>query len=346
MWSWETYESVWWREIHGPAQLCRELLDGLRERGILFFHHSGPLPWGDALRDQVQEELRSYAGDLRILPPVDMGAAQRSEQWFVDTFAPEHARDFLSVTALPRFLDRSGALDGKVLWLYGLPEGEEGFWTERLAEFAALPAAQRCVIVLEVEGKRYRRKRVTDLSADDYIRPFDVTQLCTMAVSVGRESSREKEYLSSLCREGIGGDPEALPGLLRRREELLTRPVETLMDVLGLEEREAVRRVRRAQLRLLLPLLEDLRIALLEEHADDCRKLLPFQDEFGNEYQSEYEMELRHLVYYYKQGAIYLTGEEWERVRLPYEARNRLMHQMKALDAEMIRQVLELTQRL
>ena len=292
MWSWETYESVWWREIHGPAQLCRELLDGLRERGILFFHHSGPLPWGDALRDQVQEELRSYAGDLRILPPVDMGAAQRSEQWFVDTFAPEHARDFLSVTALPRFLDRSGALDGKVLWLYGLPEG------------------------------------------------------CTMAVSVGRESSREKEYLSSLCREGIGGDPEALPGLLRRREELLTRPVETLMDVLGLEEREAVRRVRRAQLRLLLPLLEDLRIALLEEHADDCRKLLPFQDEFGNEYQSEYEMELRHLVYYYKQGAIYLTGEEWERVRLPYEARNRLMHQMKALDAEMIRQVLELTQRL
>lgn len=344
MWSWETYETVWWSEIHGPSLLRQALVEEGRKGGILFFHHSRPLPWADALRMQVEEDLQSYAGELCLLPPADLSGAQRSEQWFVDTFAPEYARDFLSVTALPRFLDRSGALDGKVLWLYGLPEGEESFWTERLAEFAALPAAGRCVVVLEVEGKRYRRKRVADVSADDYIRPFDVTQLCTMAVSVGRESSREKEYLASLCQEGTARDVERLPELLRRREDLLCAPVDTVAQVLTLEYPEAVRRVRRAQLRLLLPLLEDLRLSLLEEHAADCQRLLPFRDEFGNEYHSEYEMELRHLVYYYKQGELRLSDEEWERVRIPYEARNRLMHQMKALDADMIRQVLELAE--
>ena len=344
MWTWETYEHIWWNEIYGPQKLCRDLVEAGRTGGCIFFHHSSPLPWAEALRDQVQREMQSYASDLRIVPPVDLGETGWTEQAVLEAVAPESAQEFLSAMTLSRFLDRSGALDGKLVWLYGLPEAAEPVWTERLAEFAALPGAGRCILLLEVSGKRYRRKKVRDLSADDYVRGFDVTQLCTMAVGVGRESSRHKEYLTYLCQEGAAGDPECLPALLGQRERLLEDPAAVMMEALGLGEQEAVRRVRRAQLKLLLPLLEDLRIALLEEHAADCRKLLPFRDEFGNEYHSEYEMELRHLVYYYNQGAIRLTREEWARVWTPYDARNRLMHHMKALDLSVIGPVLELAE--
>lgn len=334
------FDRLWWERVHGPAALREDLVRAIQNRGVIFFHHSAPLPWPEAFRSLVLEEAESRCGTLRMRPPEELWGLPLSEEDFLARFAPQCTQGFLSTTALPAFLDRRGALDGQVLWLCGLAEADQAAWAARLGEFAALPAAGRCAVVLELTGRRIQRKKVRTISADEVLRPFDVTQLCTMAVGEGGGDPGLLDYLAALCVELAGDDPERLPRLLAARTALLEDPAATVEDALGLPEREAVRRVRRAQLRLLLPLLEDLRIALLDELAAPCAALLPFQDEFGNEYRSVYDMELRHLVHYRNAGGIDVPPEVWSDVRLSYEARNNLMHQMKPLEFSLLRQVL------
>lgn len=333
-------DRLWWERVHGPAALREDLVRAIQARGVVFFHHSAPLPWPETFRALVLEDAASRPGALRVRPPEDCFQAPLSEGEFLARFAPQCTQGFLSTTALPAFLDKRGALDGQVLWLCGLAEPDQAAWAARLGEFAALPAAGRCAVVLELTGRRIQRKKVRTISADEALRPFDVTQLCTMAVGEGGEEPGLLDYLAALCVELAGDDPERLPRLLASRSALLEDPVATVEEALGLPEREAVRHVRRAQLKLLLPLLEDLRIALLEELSTSCAALLPFEDEFGNEYRSVYDMELRHLVHYRNAGGIDVPPEVWSDVRLSHEARNNLMHQMKPLEFSLLRQVL------
>ena len=340
------FDRLWWYRVHGPSQLCSQLIHALQDRGCIFFHHSAPLPWADTLRALVLEEAESRCGSLQVLPPEDRtGLGPLEEGEFLARFAPHCAQGFLSTASLPAFLDKRGGLDGRILWLHGLEETDQAAWAARLGEFAALPAAGRCAVVLELTGKRVQRKKVRTISADEILRPFDITQFCTMAVGESGASSGLMDYLAALCVELAGGGPERLPRLLDCRAALLEEPVATLADLLDLEEQEAVRHVRRAQLKLLLPLLEDLRIALLERLADMCAPLLPYRDEFGNLCASVYDLELRHLVHFRNSGRIDLPAEVWNDVHLSYEARNKLMHQMKPLDFPLLCQILDLAAR-
>ena len=340
------YAMQWWTRVHGPAQLRRSLAESAGAGGCILLHHSAPLPWAEALRALVQEEVQNGDSRRYILPAMDCtGLENTGEDWFLETFAPECAGDYLSAMTFARFLAGRGALDGKMIWLYGMDEAGQERWVERLAEFALQKEAGRCVFLLETTGRRPpRKKKLRTLEAGEFIRPFDVKQLATMAVGEGSENTGEKDYLSSLCIELAGEDPEGLPWLLSDREGLLRGPVGRAQAALGLSEERAAHHVRRAQLQLLLPLVEDLRLALLERNARACQTLLPFEDEFGNHCESLYQIELRHLIHYRNRGEFFLPAEEWERVRLPYEARNKLMHELQPLDFALLRQVLEMAQ--
>ena len=335
------FDQLWWEQVHGPAALRRTLARAIRDRGVVFFHHSAPLPWPETFRALVLEEAERRCGSLRFLPPEDRCGQPLSEGEFLSRFAPGGGRGFLSTASLPAFLDRQGALDGQLLWLCGLPEADQAAWAGRLGELAALPAAGRCAVVLELTGKCIRHKKVRTVSADEELRPFDATQFCVMAAGRSDGASELIDYLSALCVELTGPDPERLPRLLSARSALLEDPVSALADLLGLEEQEAVRHVRRAQLKLLLPLLEDLRIALLEALAGACAPLLPYRDEFGNLCASVYDLELRHLVHFRNSGRMDIPPELWGDVRLAHEARNLLMHQMRPLEFSLLRHVLE-----
>lgn len=339
------FEQLWWERVHGPAALRETLVRAIQSHGVIFFHHSGSLPWPETFRSLVLEEAESRSGTLRVRPPEDFGGQPLSEDDFLARFAPQCARGFLSTASLPTFLDKRGALDGQILWLYGLTEEDQAAWAARLGEFAALPAAGRCVVVLELDGKRIQRKKVPTLSTDDVLRPFDVTQFCTMAVSEGGEAPGRMDYLAALCVELAGADPERLPRLLASRAALLEDPVATVEEVLGLSQPAAVRHVRRAQLKLLLPLLEDLRMALLEQNSDACSSLLPFEDDHHNYCTDLYQIELRHLVHYSNLGALALPDGACSDVRLACEARNKIMHQLKPLDFALLEQVLSIAAR-
>lgn len=336
-----SFDRLWWERVHGPAALREQLVQAIQSRGVIFFHHSAPLPWPETFRSLVLEEAESRSGTLRVRPPEDFWGQPLSEDEFLARFAPQCTRGFLSTATLPAFLDKRGALDGQILWLCGLTEEDQAAWAARLGEFAALPAAGRCAVVLELDGKRIQRKKVRTISADDVLRPFDATQFCTMAVSEGGAEPGLMDYLAALCVELTGPAPERLPLLLSAHKGLLEDPVPTVSDLLGLAQREAVHHVRRAQLRLLLPLLEDLRISLLEDLSDVCAPLLPYQDEFGNQYTSVYDLELRHLVHFRNCGQIQVPPEVWTEVRLCYDARNSLMHQRNPLELSLLRQVLD-----
>ncbi len=339
------FEQLWWNRVHGPAALREDLVRAIQSHGVIFFHHSGPLPWPEHFRSLVLEEAESRAGTLRVCPPADCWDQPLSEGDFLTRFAPQYAQGFLSTASLPTFLDKRGALDGQILWLCGLPEEEQAAWAARLGEFAALPAAGRCVIVLELNGKRIQRKKVRTISSDDVLCPFDVTQFCTMAVSETGEDPGRMNYLAALCVELAGADPERLPRLLACRSALLEEPVATVEEVLGLSQTEAVRHVRRAQLKLLLPLLEDLRVALLEQNFDACSSILPFEDDHHNYCTDVYQIELRHLVHYCNLGTLDLPADACDDVRLACEARNKIMHQLKPLDFALLEQVLSIAVR-
>ncbi len=131
--------------------------------------------------------------------------------------------------------------------------------------------------------------------------------------------------------------------LLQKQGEALLEDPAAGAACLGLDAAEINRRIRRAQLLLLLPIIEDIRIYSLTQLYPQCKALLPRRDDYGKRLNEVYEMELRHIIHHANQGDITMSKQQDAEVYAAYTVRNALMHQMAPLPFEDIRQILRIS---
>jgi len=335
-----SFSNLWWTQVHGPAVFLDKFCQTAARGGCFFLHHSSALPWQQSFQSEVCRQIQILQGHFHIEEPVDIPEGE-AEQWFVDRFLPECASNFLSTTRLSDFLSETKGLAHCLLWLRAHTPQQTKQWLALLAPFAATAEAADTIVILEGDGQAPKRFKIKAFDADGAFTAFDVVQLCTIAANTAVCLELYKPYLTHLLSQLCGRGPHRVELLYEQWESLLEDPAATAA-CLGLDSAEAGRRVRRAQLLLLLPIIEDIRIYSLTQLHPQCQSLIPMQDDYGNEVAEVYEMELRHLVYYAKRGDITMSEHQRTMVETAYHIRNALMHQMAPLPFEDIRQILRI----
>lgn len=338
---------LWWSQFHGPAQFldrfCREAALG----GCFFLRHTQEIPWYFQFQELVLESLQREVGHFRQEEPEDL-PEDGSPQWFVERFLPQQASNFLSTTKLSAFLAQTGGLRGRVVWLRTCDPDQLALWLEQLSQLAVTPAARETIFILEGRSPIPTRRKVKLFDADGAFSPFDAVQLCTIAANETPCRELLKPYLTHLLDQLCGPEPGLVELLLDQGEELARDP-QSAAACLDLDAETLDRRVRRAQMILLLPIAEDMRVHLLTQLQDQCQKLLPFAEMIGthtNTYEQVFELEVRHLRNFKRNGQLQMTDSQWSVAQAAYDAGNHFRHNMSPMAFPQVEQLLQLAETL
>lgn len=335
------FSKLWWTQVHGPALFLNEFCQTAARGGCCLLRHSSALPWPQLFQAEVYRRIQMIQGHFRMEEPVDIPDGE-AEQWFVDRFLPEHASNFLSTTRLPDFLADTKGLACRLLWLRARTPQQTKQWLELLALFATRAEAMDAIVILAGDGQSPKRFKIKNFDADEAFTAFDVVQLCTVAANVAQCRELFKPYLTHLLNQLCGRDPYRVELLQTQGETMLEDPVAGAacleLDIADIEQR-----IRRAQLLLLLPIIEDIRIHSLTQLHPQCQLLLPMRDDYGNELDEVYEMELRHIIHYANRGDITMSQHQRTEVETAYNIRNALMHHMAPLPFDDIKQILRIS---
>lgn len=335
------FSKLWWTQAHGPSAFLDDFCQTAARGGCFLLRRSSALPWPRSFQTEVYRRIQMIQGHFRLEEPIDIPDSG-AEQWFVDRFLPEHTSNFLSTTRLPDFLAETRGLTCRLLWLRAQTPQQTKQWLELLAPFAAKPEAMDTIVVLEGDGQAPKRFKIKTFDADGAFTPFDVVQLCTVAANAAQCRELFKPYLTHLLSQLCGRDPYRVELLQAQGETLLEDPVAGA-TCLGLDIADIAQRIRRAQLLLLLPIIEDIRIYSLTQLYPQCQLLLPMRDDYGNELDEVYEMELRHIVHSANRGDITMSQHQRTEVETAYNIRNALMHHMAPLPFDEIKQILRIS---
>lgn len=335
---------LWWTQFHGPSKFleafCRETALG----GCFFLRHTEDIPWYFQFQDLVLERLRLEVGHFRLEEPVDL-PEDAGPQWFVEHFLPQHSSNFLSTTKLSAFLTQTGGLRNRAVWLRAANPDQLPPWLEQLSRFAATPAARETIVILEGRGSVPTRRRVKLFDVDEAFTAFDTIQMCTIAINEAPCQEMLKPYLTHLLSQLCGSEPW-LVDLLLEQGETLARDPQAAAACLGLDPGAIDRRVRRAQMTLILPLAEDMRVWLLTQLYEPCRALLPFEEELGryiNRYEQVFELEVRHLYHFSHSGELPMTDVQQSVTQAAYDAGNHFRHNMTPMPFSKVEELLHLS---
>ncbi len=328
----------WWTQVHGPAQFLERFCCEAAQGGCFFLRHTQPLPWPCQFKTLVYERLQREVGHFRQMEPVDL-SGDTSEEQFVERFFPQHTANFLSTTKLSDFLVRTGCLRSCLIWLRIQDQALLQNWLDQMSKFAATSEAKDTIVILEGTSPVPTRRKVKFFDVDQAFSSFDMVQLCTIAANSTPCQEYLKPYLTYLLDQLCGREP-SLVDLLADQGEALIRNPAAGAAYLKLDSQTMNLRIRRAQLLLLLPIMEDVRVHSLALLYSQCQTILPFWDDFGNEIKDVYEMELRHIVHFYVEGRLTMTQNQWSDVKNTHDIRNRLMHCMVPLPFSDVEKIL------
>lgn len=336
---------LWWEQFHGPAKFLEEFCREAAQGGCFFLRHARPIPWYFRFQELVFERLQREVGHFRLEEPADLPQGA-GPQWFVERFLPQSASNFLSTTRLSALLTQTGGLKGRAVWLRVEEPDQLPLWLEQLSQFAVTPASRETIFILEGGGQLPTRRKVKLFDADGAFTPFDGVQLCTIAANETPCPELLKPYLTHLLDQLCGPEPGLVELLLDQGEGLMEDP-QTAAGCLGLDADAVDRRVRRAQMILLLPIVEDMRVALLTQLYDQCKRLLPFEETTGihtNDYREVFELEVRHLRNFKRNGQLQMSDGQWALAQAAYDAGNHFRHNMNPLSFQRVEELLRLAE--
>ena len=314
---------IFWAQIPGPRSFTREVARKLLE-GDSFLLSAPSLPWPDEFRTAVRNRLYTTSSSmaLDLIESKDLGGRELLEVVASHLGCPSPVR---SLRDLRDFLPSGGFL----LWLYRLNQQDYVKAEKLLSDAQALQLPMQLLIETR-----------NPFSAKGTILHFDMTQMdmLYLAMTLLMESDLKDnvEYPSHLLTELSGGAPERMDEMLSHLQEALSDPVNTCPWLSPVEGKQAV---YNAQIRVLLPLIENERLALIHTHEDALKQHLPFMDEYLGTYQEAAQLELRHLVYFSRHGGIRLSRQDETWLNMLYEARNELSH-LDILPPEKITQLM------
>lgn len=317
-------DSLWWSQTPGPMKLVECLVDTLLGNGSAWL--SGTFSWQSEFCSNVKEKLGEVDSNINVevLDAAEWCTDKKAEE-LIFSYDERASADYLPAMDLAEFVQSKAILKDTIFWFSGVSKENDWKWMELSKNLAKLDAGLR--IVCAGSNLSINAKKITLLKQSDYVTEFDTLLFAMTLVQSKNWNTETKIYFSRLANELSARDPEKIDALIEWCDDLLYDPIACVQSKLGEDNKAAaLNAVRTAQIMSLYPKIEQARAQSVAEMYDRLVALLPFTDEYDALFEKPEDMELRHIIYFERQGRLQLTKEEKNRVSFLYNMRNELSH--------------------
>lgn len=327
-------ERIWWGSVPNAARYVQEIVDAIHEEKSMVLVLGENVPWRDFLPALIEERIADISDrSLRRLacPEEEPGA------YLLEHYCMEETRlTYRAGKSHAQFLAEAEGLvlHKAILWIDIADAGKARAWTDFVRDyhkFAKKGAAKPSFILIFSEDYGVGRgcKGLSYHAFSEEVNEFDRFAFATLMAAYGIEQRRFKPYLAMLAATICAEDMELCALCSRYGMEFLRSPGKTLRKIAEEEVRsdgspfvlddlyeDLERRIWKAQVKTVFPVIEDRRQAYIERCYDALRamNLVPEEVEIGA---------LSHKAAI---GELRFPSADVEDIRLLKEARNHLAH--------------------
>lgn len=357
---------IWWQEITGPKTFVSNVTERLLEASVIV-KVPDDLPWRHEMRQEIQSELREqydYA-EISIIPidaEEDVEENTEIDAFILERFAlGDVARQYRkkSGKSITQYIVQKNVLQNDVLWVKGITEKTIKPWRDFLLAFnACCPKNGRIVLEIRDSIQYVKQNTIEEIDYSSYISDnnlqlFDSILLDRMPTI----SEVWKRYLSALAACLCETDAEIAEYFLNEYAQQTADPIRVLeaiaqdpdysrrgaadgsSHILSLVRHKCTsqieRRIWKAQLQVLFPVVEAERINLIERIKHDLTAMISVREirQYGESIVNPYDFEWGTLFYAMKLTNINeeyylksLSKAEREEIRRFRDYRNNLAH--------------------
>ena len=357
---------IWWQEITGPKTFAAEVTEHLLDSSVIV-RVPDDLPWRHEMRQEIQSELRerydySEISLISVDAETDIRDGTDIGEYILENFAlGDVARQYRkkSGKSIPQYVVQKNILQNDVLWVKGLTESTVDGWLDFLLEFNACnPKSGRIVLEIRDGITCAKQSAVPEIDYSSYISDNNLQLFNSILLDrISDVSGDWKRYVSALAASLCETDAEISEYFIREFDGQMTEPISILeaiaedceytrrgaaagsKHILSLVRKGQMslieKRIWKAQLQVLFPLVEAKRIAMIEGIKDELEALLDMREikQFGEPIENPYDFEWGTLFYamkltnladeYYLKS---LTRSDREIIRRFRDYRNNLAH--------------------
>lgn len=363
----DEWQDFWWNNITGPHKAVTGVAEALLSNAAVILKVPADLPWRRPMRSAIEEQIRNMSGSGNTIitqidaadecaPDADPGRYLLQRFAKRDVFRSYREKSGISIQ---NYMIHNGVLRDTIIWIKGVDKGQVSKWLKFCQGYKGA-SMEDGLFVLEVHEKLalVEAKNIQTVFFEECVREYDLQLFNSFVLDEqSTYSDQWKKYIStvaaSLCRtdaevselylrltdfrvedplSGIERIAE-LPDFARRGEDISSTHALALWR--RGDKAELYRRVWKAQLQVIFPILEMLRVNIirnLEESLHRCMQEHPIQ-QFGIPVVDPYDLEFGTLDYLMakqdENGARYLyVPDEAMRARIRFlkECRNNLAH--------------------
>ena len=357
---------IWWQEITGPKTFVSNVTERLLEASVIV-KVPDDLPWRHEMRQEIQSELREqydYA-EISIIPidaEEDVEENTEIDAFILERFAlGDVARQYRkkSGKSITQYIVQKNVLQNDVLWVKGITEKTIKPWMDFLLAFnACCPKNGRIVLEIRDSIQYVKQNTIEEIDYSSYISDNNLQLFNSILLDrMPTISEVLKRYLSALAAGLCETDAEIAEYFLNEYAQQTADPIRVLeaiaqdpdysrrgaadgsSHILSLVRHKCTsqieRRIWKAQLQVLFPVVEAERINLIERIKHDLTAMISVREirQYGESIVNPYDFEWGTLFYAMKLTNINeeyylksLSKAEREEIRRIRDYRNNLAH--------------------
>lgn len=361
------WQDFWWNNITGPHKAVVGVAEALLSNSTVILKVPADLPWRRPMRSAIEEQIRNMSGSGNTIitqidvadectPNDDPGRYLLKRFAKSDVFRSYREKSGISIQD---YMIHNSVLKDTIIWIKGVDKGQASKWLKFCQGYKGLSVEDGLFVMeLHEQANLIEAKNIQTVVFDECVREYDLQLFNSFVLDEqSTYNDRWKNYISTLAASLCKTDAEVSELYLRlmdfRNEDPLTgiEEIAELPDfarrgedansthVLNLwrkgNKAELNRRVWEAQLQVLFPIIEMLRVKLVKELEDDLRKCLSerYVLQFGEQITDPYDLEFGTLTWLMaKQDDnwmryLYVPDEDTRhRIHFLKECRNCLAH--------------------
>ena len=331
-------ERMWWEDAVTPRKFKEAIIDGLNNNENLFVTIPQNLPWREELFSEIEE---AQTGDLVRLQACNDPEQELLEEFVSFEMRMRYRRPAKLGTFLAGLTEKTVFHRRRILIDLENPERIQAWWPVVLDYLKARQNEQlqaRFLIFSSESPDSEISKLLTCLNYEDYVREYDIEAFGSALAAPMDIEEEYMPYLARLCYGLSESQPEIMDLFCRQANRFMQFPEAAAKELnalhhFGSEKYEAFldRKIWKAQIQILFPALEEIRLHIIDKYNSDISWSLtyyPITDtKTGKEVGSPYDLEAGELIWYaYNSGDLHFSSEDWSVLLRIRDIRNNLAH--------------------
>lgn len=328
-------DQIWWKHIIKPNYFLSRTADILLKGKSLVLFLPQMTPWKDTMTDIIAERLRqgnpNNSFDIFDCPKEAAGA------FLLNKYCKREIRaSYRWGISYAQFLGRNRdiVLHDRYIWVRNVSRNKLEEWTAFISEYRTVVGQQRmpAVFILEVTDPQTpvtAHKGVEMLVYENVVSEFDCYTFLALLASEVSCDAIFKPYLADLAASVCGADVELGAQCVQSGTKFLEHPVDMLGSFESNTELNLTRirtKIWECQIRMIFPVIEKQRSALVTKYASAISRVLPLQNSCGDEIDKPQDVEVGLFLYMIAEGMFMIDQQDYQKLRQLRDARNRLAH--------------------